>query len=211
MARERAARGMGALPGEMQREIHLATRTIVPWLGLLARFISDLRRTDYRLFPFSKKHLWRGIYLPSLGVPGPDHIVLAIDTSGSVSARNLGQFVAELDRLRGFTDCKLTLLHCDAGVARVDESAGRSATLLPKVDGKRRLAGGGGTDFRPVFNWIDERMRKGHARPDALIYCTDGRGSFPARAPTYPVVWVAVPGTRATFPFGQVIRLEEGG
>jgi predicted metal-dependent peptidase len=208
MARERAKRGMGSLPGEMLREIQVATRSIVPWQHLLARFISDLRRTDYRLFPFHKKHLWRGIYMPSPGIPGPDHIVLAIDTSGSVSAKDLGQFVAELDRLRAFTDCKLTLLHGDAGIAKVDESEGRSSTILPAMDGKRRLAGGGGTDFRPVFDWITERKRKGHAQPDALIYCTDGVGLFPPRAPSYPVVWVVTPGSQAPFPFGQVIRLD---
>src|SRR5205085_3179824 len=109
----------GLWPGEMQREIGRATRSVVPWQTLLARFFSDLRRTDYRMYPFNKKHLWRGIYLPSAGVPGPDHIVLAVDTSGSVSATELGQFVAELDRLRSFTDCRLTLLHCDAAIQRV--------------------------------------------------------------------------------------------
>jgi predicted metal-dependent peptidase len=211
MEQERARRGQGALPGELRREIELATRTVVPWQHVLARFMSDLRRTDYRTFPFHKKHLWRGIYLPSPGVPGPDHIVLAIDTSGSMSARDMGQFIAELDRLRAFTDCKLTLLHCDAAVARVDESSGRSATVLPAMDGKRRLAGGGGTDFRPVFDWVAKRQQQGQPAPDAVIYCTDGVGAFPARAPSYPVVWIVTPGCRVRFPFGQVIRVDGGG
>ena len=89
-------------------------------VGGTPRAVSGLRRSDYRLFPFSKKHLWRGIYLPSLGVPGPDRLVLAIDTSGSVSAADLGQFLGELDRLRAQTDCRLTLLQCDAAVTRCD-------------------------------------------------------------------------------------------
>src|SRR5262249_30316833 len=67
MARERQRRGQGLWPGELQREIDRATRSTVPWQTLLARFFSDIRRTDYRLFPFNKKHLWRGIYLPSAG------------------------------------------------------------------------------------------------------------------------------------------------
>jgi predicted metal-dependent peptidase len=194
----------------MQREIERATKPRIPWQHLLARFFSDLRRSDYRTIPFNKKHLWRGIYLPSCGVPGPDHIVLAIDTSGSVSGRELGMFVAELDQLRALTDCRLTLLHCDAAVAKAEESSGREQTVLPAVGGKRWLGGGGGTSFVPAFDWVAQRLRRGEAAPDAFIYCTDGYGTFPPRAPNYPVVWVATPRTRAAFPWGQVIRLEEG-
>jgi predicted metal-dependent peptidase len=208
MAKERARRGQGLWPGEMQREIDHATRSQVSWQQLLARFFSDIRRTDYRLFPFNKKHLWRGIYLPSAGIPGPDHIVLAIDTSGSIAAHELAQFLSELDRLRAFTDCKLTLIHCDACVQKVDVSNGRDQTVLPSSGGRRQLAGGGGTDFRPVFEWVREQQRKGEPPPDALIYCTDGDGYFPTQAPSYPVVWIVKPVSTASFPFGQVIRLE---
>jgi predicted metal-dependent peptidase len=204
MARERERRGQGRWPGEIQREIDRACRSVVPWQTLLARFFSDIRRTDYRLYPFNKKHLWRGIYLPSAGVPGPDHIVLAVDTSASVSKAELGQFVAELDRLRAFTDCTLTLLHCDAAVQRVEVTTARAATVLPEGRG---LAGGGGTDFRPVFEWVRQRQQKGEPPPDALIYCTDGVGTFPAAAPAYPLVWIVTALSKAKFPFGQVIRL----
>jgi predicted metal-dependent peptidase len=205
---ERQRRGQGRWSAEMQREVERATQSLVPWQTLLARFFSEIRRTDYRLFPFNKKHLWRGIYLPSAGVPGPDHIVLAVDTSGSLSSTELGRFVAELDRLRAFTDCTLTLLHCDAAVKRVDVTTGRDATVLP--EGGRRLVGGGGTDFRPVFEWVRQRQQKGEPPPDALIYCTDGFGTFPAAPPAYPLVWIVTPGSKARFPFGQVIRLETG-
>jgi predicted metal-dependent peptidase len=61
--------------------------------------------------------------------------------------------VAELDRLRSFTDCRLTLLHCDAAVQRIDVSVGRDTTVL-SPESKRRLAGGGGTNFVPVFEWV---------------------------------------------------------
>jgi predicted metal-dependent peptidase len=207
MAKERARR-QGTWPGELQREFALATSRSVPWQDLLAQFFSDLRRTDYRTYPFNRKHLWRGIYLPSAGVPGPDHVVLAVDTSGSVSQRELGQFVTELDRLRGFTDCKLTLLHCDARVQKVDVTEGRDASVLPAGTA---LKGGGGTDFRPVFDWVRDQLAHGEAAPDALIYCTDGYGTFPPQAPAYPVVWVVTARSAATFPWGRTIKLEDGG
>jgi predicted metal-dependent peptidase len=210
MSRE-LARRPGRMSGELLREADLATKSELSWQELLARFVNGLRRCDYRLYPFNKKHLWRGIYLPTLGVPGPDHLVLAIDTSGSVSPKMLGQFLAELDRLRSLTDCRLTLLQCDAAVQTVDELSGRDAAELPDGLGGRRyrLTGGGGTDFRPVFDWVAGRARREGTVPDALIYCTDGFGVLPPRAPDYPLVWVVTARGRETFPFGLVLRLKE--
>lgn len=210
MSREYARR-KGTMSGELLREANLATKSEVSWQQLLARFINGLRRSDYRLYPFNKKHLWRQIYLPSLGIPGPDHLVLAIDTSGSVSTKMLGQFLAELDRLRSLTECRLSLLQCDAAIKKVDELTGRDAAVLPGgLSGKRfRLVGGGGTDFRPVFDWVAGHSRREAAAPDAVIYCTDGYGTFPVKSPHYPVVWVVTAGGLETFPFGLVIRLKE--
>jgi predicted metal-dependent peptidase len=209
MARKLAERGQGTLPAELAREIERASRPQVTWQQLLARFINGLRRSDYRLYPFNKKHVWRQIYMPSLGVPGPDHLVLGIDTSGSITAADLGQFVAELDRLRSLTDCRLTVVQCDAAVQKVDEVQAGEPTILPEArHGQPRLAGGGGTDFRPVFTWMAEHCRGG-GRLDALIYCTDGYGSFPEKAPPYPVVWVVTKQGLAEFPFGLVIRLQD--
>jgi predicted metal-dependent peptidase len=193
----------------LQRGAELATRTQVTWQQVLARFFSGLRRSDYRLFPFNRKHLWRRIYLPSLGIPGPDHLILAIDTSGSISEKDLGQFLAELDRLRAQTECRLTVLECDAAVKRVHEVPAGATTVVPGAgQGARvRLLGGGGTNFRPVFDWVTQRMRSGKHH-DALIYCTDGYGTFPPTAPTYPVVWVVSTGGKPEFPFGLAIRLK---
>ena len=135
-------------------------------------------------------------------------MVLAVDKSGSISQQEMGQFLSELGRLRGLTDCKLTLLHCDAAIQRVGVTGGRDATVLPAINGQRRFAGGGGTDFRPVFDWVRQQQARGEPAPDALIYCTDGYGTFPPQPPTYPLVWIVTAASGAQFPFGKTIRLE---
>jgi predicted metal-dependent peptidase len=59
------------------------------------------------------------------------------------------------------------------------------------------VAGGAGTDFRPVFDAL-------HAQglpPDGLVWFTDGEGVYPEQAPTWPVLWV-IDG-RAVPPFGE--------
>jgi predicted metal-dependent peptidase len=60
--------------------------------------------------------------------------------------------------------------------------------------------GGGGTSFIPVFEWIREQG----IEPDALVYLTDGMGSFPRHAPSYPVIWGNIY-PEAKYPFGDVV------
>ena len=68
------------------------------------------------------------------------------------------------------------------------------------------VKGGGGTSFVPVFRGVEERK----LNPAILVYFTDGWGTFPDRAPSYPVLWVVVEGPDTIgveFPFGRVIMI----
>ena len=204
----------GNLPGReaglLAQEIRAATIARIPWQHLLARFVGGLRRSDYRLYPFNKKHLWRELYLPSLGVPGPEHLVVAIDTSGSMTTQVLAQVLAELDRLRVVTECALTVLQCDTRICRVD-----MFTAYQQSDGSvssfrkgYQLHGRGGTDLRPPFEWIAERVRTGAVTPpDALIYMTDGFGPMPQAVPGFPVLWILPAYGVREVPFGTMLRM----
>jgi len=79
---------------------------------------------------------------------------------------------------------------------------------LSYVDlGPAKVVGRGGTDFRPVFESVaEEAVVKGYL-PDCLIYFTDGFGSFPKEAPSYPVLWIVVEEGIEEFPFGEVLCL----
>ena len=194
----------GTMRGLMEGEFKKAGGGEVPWRTLLSRFFTGLRRDNYRLMPPNKKHIWNGLYLPSIGSPGPSHIVVAIDTSGSMGDRELGLILGELDKLRSATECRLTLIQCDADIQKVEEFDEYSATNFERM----RLLGRGGTRFEPVFDWIKEKSRQGVFTFDTLIYLTDGFGSFPAKPPGYPVLWIMVPHCIQQVPFGEVIKLE---
>ena len=62
--------------------------------------------------------------------------------------------------------------------------------------------GGGGTEFGPCFEWLDERG----IWPQCLVFLTDLYGSFPPSAPSYPVLWASTGGRKA--PFGDVIPMQ---
>lgn len=42
--------------------------------------------------------------------------------------------------------------------------------------------------------------------PDALVYLTDGHGTFPTQAPSYPVLWGNIT-PNYKYPFGDVVDI----
>jgi predicted metal-dependent peptidase len=118
-----------------------------------------------------------------------------VDTSGSIGSRELDQFAAEISAISDEAQPEsIHVIYCDAAVQSVQEfGPAESIQLVPK--------GGGGTDFRPVFEWIE----KNDLQPVCLIYLTDLYcHSYPER-PYYPVLWVT--DSRRTAPFGETIRI----
>ncbi len=196
----------GRESGYWNDEITKATTTQISWEKLLARFVSGLRRNDYRIFPFNKKHLWRGLFLPSIGAPGPDLLVVAVDTSGSMDREILSKVLAEIDGLRSQTECKLTLIECDAEVKETDVFESWELTTVNFA--VRKFRGRGGTSLKPPFDWVKKTLLEGGQIPDALIYLTDGYGEFPETPPLYPCLWVVPKGGVKKVPFGEVIHLQ---
>lgn len=196
----------GNVKGRLLEEVRRASEPEVDWRTLVAHFVTALRRDDYRTFPFNKKHIWRGLFLPSCGVPTPRHLVVAVDTSGSISEENLSRFLTEVDQLRVVTRCRLTVIEFDAEIQKVTDLEETDRPTLSQ-DGSYAFQGRGGTDINSPFQWVQSRMEAGEAPPDAMMVATDGFGPMPPSAPAFPVLWLAPHGTLEHFPFGRVVRL----
>ncbi len=203
----------GTAAGFFEDEVRAAASSEVPWPQLLARFVGGLRRSDYRWMPFNRKHLWRGYFLPSVGVPGPEHLVVAVDTSGSMSSDLLGQVAREIDALRAAGECRITLVHTDVSVQCVEAFDPWDPLEIGRK-GKRNGSGAaifhgwGGTDLRAPFAWLTAEERAGRLSPppDALIVVTDGFGPMPRTPPPCPVLWLLAEHGVADVPFGAVAR-----
>ncbi|MCU0928368.1 MAG: VWA-like domain-containing protein [Burkholderiaceae bacterium] len=189
------AREAGKLAGALARLVDEGLAPRVSWRAALAQYLAQTAREDYSWLRPSRRE--GDALLPSLRSAAGD-LVVAIDTSGSVSDGDIAQFVAELDALKGTLSVRTTLLACDSALA---DGTPWIAEPWEPLEVPAQLAGGGGTDFRPVFDWVEREGR----RPDALVYFTDARGTFPARVPEYPVLWL-VKG-RAPVPWGRRIAL----
>jgi len=124
--------------------------------------------------------------------------VVAVDTSGSVEADDLACFAAEVSSVLETYDTVIELIFCDTQIQGHEQLTREDLpfTLSP--------VGGGGTDFRPVFAWADDR----DTPPCCLVYLTDLEcHRFPDKAPDYPVLWVRSGGCGVKVPFGDVIDI----
>jgi predicted metal-dependent peptidase len=188
----------GRAAGQFRMECEAADESLVDWRAILRNWLFDRVRSDWSLYPFSKRHIHRGLMLPSPGVEAPGHIVFAIDTSGSMTDDALASVVAELRGFRETFPCELTVIQADAAIQDVQHYEALDDTPTPK---RLTIKGRGGTDFRPVFAWIEEQVEI--HRP-VTIYATDGYGSFPARPPEMPVIWLITQGGISSdkIPFG---------
>jgi predicted metal-dependent peptidase len=72
-----------------------------------------------------------------------------------------------------------------------------------------QITGRGGTDFRPVFRWLEEQDQFVDATRSPLVFATDGYGTFPTAPPACPVIWLRTPRglQESLFPFGVVVAL----
>jgi predicted metal-dependent peptidase len=133
---------------------------------------------------------------PGLGKRREMRLLVAVDTSGSISDGDLSDFFAEITAMWRL-GAEVTVLECDATVQRCWTYDGR----LPD-----RIGGRGGTAFDPVFQWARERGM----RWDALLYLTDGFAAAPSQPPPCPILWVlSRTGSADSLRFGPVLRLQE--
>lgn len=190
------ARDCGDIPGDLLRMVEEMLYPKVDWQELLDRFINARARNDYSWTPPSRRHLHMNIYLPSLSTQQLPEVVLAIDTSGSISPGELDQFSAELSGILESYDTEVRVFWCDTEVTaeQVFSRADLPLELEPR--------GGGGTDFRPVFKSIEDS----NLDPACLIYLSDMEcGYFPDKEPHYPVLWARTGTGGRVPPFGEMI------
>ena len=201
LAAEIGTKLQGSAAGAFQRELGALQQSRIDWRALLRVWLTDRLKSDWSSFPFSKKHLHRGLFLPSLGVEAPREVVFAIDTSGSMDDQTLAKLLGELRAFREAFPCRVTLLQADAAIQEVRVFEAMDGVEVPQ---RMAMKGRGGTDFRPVFQWLAREA------PDAvLLYATDGFGAFPKSAPPSPVLWLlTTPHVDATkIPFGACVEI----
>jgi predicted metal-dependent peptidase len=173
---EQTVKRRGNIPGELA-ELIKRLQTVLPpsfdWKGYLKRFVGN------SVFTFTKKlrRKFNKRYTdnPGLKIKHKNHILIGVDTSGSVNTKELEHFMSEMVHVQK-TGHQITVAQCDTNLSDV-------SPFNSKKDWQ--IKGRGGTCFQPVIDHFNE-MR---GRYTALIYLTDGEAPAPENCPKN-TLWV---------------------
>jgi predicted metal-dependent peptidase len=191
---EQTEKKQGTVPGELADLIHRLMHIEPPkfdWKGYLRRFVgnSSIVYTKKLRRKYNKRYAAN----PGLKIKFKNHILVGVDTSGSVNNDELKEFFSELTHMHK-TGHKITIAQCDTRLNSVKE-------FNPKKDWE--IHGRGGTSFQPVVDHFNENK----GQYTALVYLTDGEAYSPDNCPNN-TLWVlsSISDMNNELP-GQVIKL----
>ncbi|MFX1250842.1 MAG: VWA-like domain-containing protein [Promethearchaeota archaeon] len=189
------AKKQGNVPLGLERRLGSILNPDLPWEQLLTQYIYSSFKDDWRWIP-NRRFIPMGITLPST-YSESHRLVVAIDTSGSISDIQLNWFLAEIKGILAMLrQYEILILGCDAAIQDIYRF--ETGDTLEGI--KFTLRGKGGTNFRPVFDYVEEEQ----INPDCLVYFTDAYGTFPEIEPPFPVIWVV--SSKKRVPWGTRIQ-----
>jgi predicted metal-dependent peptidase len=158
--------GAGNVPGNVKRMIKDLTAPVVNWRELLQQQIQSIIKNDFTFSRPSRRSWHMDAILPGMKNAQTIDVVVAIDTSGSISESDLKDFLSEVKGIMEmYDDYKVHIITWDTDVHNpVDytpDSAADIASYTPE--------GGGGTDPHCVWNYLQEN----EIEPKKLIMFTD--------------------------------------
>jgi predicted metal-dependent peptidase len=191
--KEQEKKGWGDIPGNLAAQIIAANKPIVNWKKEVRWFINKLvlmGRMNTRMRP----HRRYGIDSPGSKRDYTSKLLVAFDTSGSVSDSQLEYFATELN---GMID------HIEAHFIQFDTQIYGEPKAFTKKAGKIDIKGRGGTNFHPVIQLAEEKNY------DGVVIFTDGYAPFPPK-PKSRVLWCVCERDKGVeFPYGKKVVIEE--
>lgn len=177
---KQVAEGMkdrGTIPGEMQGILSgfdITEEPVFDWKGYFRRFTGYSTKLKFKTTRMKPNKRFPDN--PAVKFKKLNHILIAFDTSGSVSDSELVEFLQETHHIwRG--GIEISLMQCDSEMHLPEPYKGKVSEFEVK--------GRGGTVFDPVVNYFNE-----HPEYSALVYFTDGEAPAPQNPPRAKMLWV---------------------
>ena len=184
--------------------LHLEHKNYTPFQDFLRKFSVDREelKTDPESFDYGYYYFGLSQYgnMPLIEeneyrekrkIP---ELVIAIDTSYSTKGEMVKRFLEETlailqNKEAFFSKCRVHIVECDDRIRK--DILVENAEEMEHYRQRFEVSGGYGTDFRPVFHYIEDLRKKGELKElKALLYFTDGRGRYPKYAPGYTAAFV---------------------
>jgi predicted metal-dependent peptidase len=191
--------------GGLGRELEELLEPKIDWREVLREFVkstcsakdaSSWRRVN-------RRYLSGDIYMPSLIGERVGHLVLGVDTSGSVGGKELAEFLSEVQGIaKEVHPEKVDLIYWDGAVAGHEEYDG---TSVDNIVQSTQPKGGGGTDPRCVMEYLKDK----NIQPEAIIMLTDGYIGDWGNEWQAPILWTICGGNNAYAPVGKTIHVKD--
>ena len=211
MSMETIQRDINLMAGNLRQQLQIENRQRYDYRSFLRRFAVtreevrvDPDSFDYGFYNYSMQLYPNMPMLEELEYRESKKIrdfVIAIDTSGSCSGELVKQFLEEtvtilLDSNSFFRSVNVHIIQCDAGIQsdiKITDTE-HFHDMLQHFD----VSGNGDTDFRPVFDYIEQLQQRGELlQLQGLLFFTDGVGVYPKKRPPYDVAFLFFDNTYA--------------
>jgi predicted metal-dependent peptidase len=191
--------------GGMGRELEELTEPKIDWREVLREFVkstcsakdaSSWRRVN-------RRYLSGDVYMPTLIGERVGHLVIGIDTSGSVGGKELQEFLSEVQGIaKEVHPEKVDLIYWDGAVASHEEY---TSNEVDSIANSTKPMGGGGTDPTCVMRYLKEKC----INPEAIIMLTDGYIGDWGDEWNAPILWTICGGNNAYAPVGKTIHVKD--
>jgi len=166
----------GSLPASLRIYLESIIKpkpAYVDWRKALRLYSASSRKTFLKSTLKRPSRRYRTV--PGIKIQRKQKLLVAVDTSGSVSKEELTEFFQELYHIYR-SGSEIRVVECDAEISNTYEYKGRMPVFVK---------GGGGTDFTPPVIYGNKQFL-----PDALIYFTDGFAPSPQVKARFPIMWI---------------------
>lgn len=198
----------GSGKGGLSRELGDLLQPQIDWREALREFVSSFcnakdtsswRRVNRRM-------LAQDVYMPSLVGEKVGHIVVGIDTSGSIGVQELNTFLSEVKSIvEDVHPDALDLIYWDGAVAA--HEVYDMATMSNLVSSTKPM-GGGGTDPTCMMHYLKEK----NIKPECIIQLTDGYINNWGDQWEAPILWVITEGNynsnKIVSPVGKTVHIK---
>ncbi len=192
--------------GGLSRELSALLEPKIDWREVLREFVKTTCRakdTSSWRRP-NRRYLSSDTYMPSMIGERVGHLVVAIDTSGSINDTDLRNFLSEVKGIAEEVNPeKVDLLYWDTSVAAHEEYGENDVSSIVT---STKPAGGGGTSPSCITEYLKEKR----IEPECCIVLTDGYvgGDWGGDWPS-PVLWVIVGGNNVMAAKGKTVHVRD--
>jgi predicted metal-dependent peptidase len=197
-----ATAAAGKLPAGISRLIDDLIEPKINWRDFLKQTIQSCIVDDFTWMKVNRKHMYSGIFLPTLKKDETVNLQIAIDMSGSISDEMGRDFLSEIYGIMNqYHDFTIGILTFDTKVYNYKEFTKETADDLLSY----KLQGGGGTDFQCFWNYWE----KNYITPKLALVFTDGYPNGTWGPKNYcDTLWIITDGKQHNIkpPFGSYVH-----